>query len=127
MVRSVGAVLAGFAVMAGVVIVTTVLATKLLVGQSPPGHRPPTRHLVVNLLCGLLAAMLGGFVCAWIAVSDLLAHVTALAVFVVLLAVVSARSGQSGTPGMASWYPYGIAGIGVVGVLLGGAIRASVS
>jgi hypothetical protein len=72
----------------------------------------------------MLAAVAAGLVCAWVADDHVWRHIWALAAFVLAMSVVSAKSGQSGSPKVSKWYPYTIAAIGVAGVILGGAIRS---
>jgi hypothetical protein len=126
MIRSIGAVLAGYAAMAVVVVLATKLAVKLMSLQAPPGGMPaPTGgYLVVNLLYSFAAALLGGWITARLAASSPLGHAAALAGFALLMAVVSSLAGPQ-AQGQPAWYPWVIGLLGAAGVLAGGWLRAA--
>ncbi len=121
MLLTIGAVLAGFVTMTLVVVVTTMLAARVMLPEAPSGgmQSPTTAYIAVNLLCGLAAAWLGGMVAARIAEADQTA-VLALAGLVLVMGAASALgSGRGAQP---TWYVWTIPIVGVVGVLLGGGV-----
>lgn len=100
------AVLAGFAAMALLVIVSTGIAATLLVpgGMSATATRVASltrTYLIVNLGCSALAAFVGGAVTARIAYEAPLWHGAALAALMVVMSVVSARQARGTQP---RWY-----------------------
>ncbi|MDX1624163.1 MAG: hypothetical protein R3199_09290 [Gemmatimonadota bacterium] len=124
MLRSVVAVVAGFVVITAVVIAFTFALSALLYPGRPMDApvEPSATWLVLNLVYSLMAALVGGWVAAWIANRSPFAHAVALAV---LLAVVtlagSIGGGEPAAPsGGPAWYPYLVALLGILGVLLGG-------
>ena len=132
MLHSMLAVLGGFATMAVLVMIGTMLATAALVpgglarmrsGES--GGPVPSGYLAGNLIISLLGAILGGFLTVRIAATSPLAHTLALAAFVLLMSGATMMQSR-GKPanGQPSWYPGVIAVIGVGGVLLGGLLVA---
>lgn len=134
MLRSIGAVLGGFVAMAVLVMIGTAAAMAAFVpgglGTMRSGGAAgglPNRYLVANLTISFLAAVAGGTVTAIIAAANPRQHTLALAAFVLVMSVVSARqsAGHSATGGQPSWYSWVIAVIGVVGVIVGGMLRAS--
>ena len=124
MIKSILAVIAGFGSMVAVVIVCTVLATALLLGdvEPKPGQVVPMPYLIVNLTYGLLAALLGGYVCAWLAPRRAGIHVGVLTAVVVLMSLATIL-GEGPAPGQPDWYPLVLGLIGVTGVPLGGVLR----
>jgi hypothetical protein len=126
MLRSVGAILAGFVSIMVVVMIGTAIATAALVPggiraamSATPGPLPVS-YLAVNLLVSFLAAAAGGALAARLAPASSWMHVTVLAALLLLMAVPPALRG--GSPGQPAWYPWVIGLLGVSGVLLGGAI-----
>jgi hypothetical protein len=107
MIRSLIAVLAGFAVMALVVMVSTVVAARLLLGRSlaemhtPPSGSPSRAYLTANLAGSALAALLGGYTAAAIAGQAQLAHGVGLAAVMAIMAVISMRQAGTAQP---RWY-----------------------
>jgi len=118
--RSLLAVIVGFAAMAIAVIAATVVAMRLLYPEAEPGllPAPTTSWLAVNLVYSLAAAVLGGWLAAYLAPRAPFAHAVALAVVAVAMAVPGILSG--GSPGQPDWYPAVMAGLAVGGILLGG-------
>jgi hypothetical protein len=126
--RSVLAVLAGFAAMTVVVIVATVLAAGMLPEPSRASQATATTAwLAVNFAYSLAAAMLGGWLAARLAPHAPFAHAIALAAVALAMAAPSILRGASaGQPG---WYPAVMTAIAVAGILAGGRLsrrRASV-
>ena len=114
--RSAGALLTGFVAMAVLVMLTTAAAVKLLLSQP---DCPTPLYLAVNLTCGLLSAMAGGWVTARLAPRAPLLHALVLAVVAVALLLAQPPAG-----GQPSWYGYAMAGIVAAGLLLGALFRS---
>lgn len=139
--RSILAVVAGYLAM-GFLVFTLFTAAYLAMGADkaflPQSYDPSMLWIVVSFLLGLLAAIVGGVVCAAIARRP--RPVTALALVVVVLGVLLAfpslavvpdpapRSGdvsnleamtKARTP---SWVAFANPVVGAVGVMLGGAM-----
>lgn len=120
MLHSVFVILGSFLAMALVVMVTTAVAARALLGRRTPGAPPvltPT-YLAVNLTCSALAALLGGWLAAHYAVSAPQSHVYALAVLMVVLSLASIR--QSVAAGQPRWYALVLLVVMPLVVLLGG-------
>jgi hypothetical protein len=119
-VRAFLALLAGFATMAVVVGVATALLVKLApdwVGRQ--GH-PRTGYIIVNLIYSLAAAILGGYVTAWIVHNNILTYMLVLAVIVLLLSGLSALQQRGMQP---IWYQLLLMAIAPAGIFLGGLLR----
>jgi len=84
--RSVLAIVAGFAAMVVIVIVCTLLSVKLM--HLTTGHPTPF-YLVLNVLYSLAAAVAGGWVAARVAGYRPLAHGVALALLIFALSALS--------------------------------------
>lgn len=132
MLRSIGAVIAGFVVMAITVMIGTFRLSALLLsgatrsgGALPPGRVVPPAYLTANLVLSFLAAVLGSWVTTLIAGSAPMTHAAALAALVFVMGLVSARqAGSAGHhAGQPTWYPWVITTIGIAGVLAGGLLR----
>jgi hypothetical protein len=118
------ALLAGFAVMAALVIAMTALLAKLTpewVGK--PGH-PGAGYVLVNLGYSFLAAAAGGYATAWAAVANPLYHDLGLAVAVLALGTLSAMQSRGKQP---IWYALALLAISPLGVLAGGLMRLRVT
>lgn len=120
MLRSIGAVIAGYLAMAvGVLLVVGIGAALLVEDPDAPG----LPYIAFNLGASILAAALGGWVTRRLAPRSPGVHVVALAVFVLVLGIVMALAGGD-TGGQPGWYPAVIAVLGPLGVLAGGSIGA---
>jgi hypothetical protein len=128
------ALASGFATMAVLVAVITVLLQKLTpgwVGESgkrgtgpgAPGGKPKPGYVFVNLGYSFLAAAAGGYVTAWIAQHNPLIHALALAIIVLLLAALSALQQRGRQP---VWYAMTLVAVTPLGVLAGGMVRLRV-
>lgn len=120
MVRSILAVIAGFVVMTGLVILFTMLAASVLYPGQPMGApvEPSRGWIAVNLTYSLLAAVAGGWVTAKLARRKRMTHAAVLAVIVLAFSVPGMLGiGSAGQPG---GYPLVMVGIGILGVLAGG-------
>lgn len=120
-VRSVIAVIAGYAAMAAVVIAFTVLIKRRAPQWMESLGKPNATYIYTNLLYSFGAAMLGGFVAATIAPRARLAHACILAGIVFVLAILSALQTGDKQP---RWYQATLVIICPLGVVLGGAARA---
>ncbi len=121
--HGIGAVLAGFVAMSIVVMIGTAVASQLLIPGGMAAMRSgspasiPASYLTANLVISLLAAVLGGWLTARLAPMHVHWHVYALAAFLLVMGLVSAKMMSSAQPG---WYAKTIPFVGVAGVLLGG-------
>jgi hypothetical protein len=113
--RSLVAVVVGFAAMAAAVIVATMVLGPLP-GMAAAGGGASNLWLVVNLTYSLLAAMLGGWLAAHLAPRRRFEHGAAIAAFV---AVSYLFGGGAAQPGQPAWYPLVITAVGIVGLLAG--------
>jgi hypothetical protein len=115
--RSAGALLAGFVSMALLVGVSVPLALALT-GRF--GQQPNTIYLAANIGFAMLAAIIGGFVCGYVAGRAPFLHSLVLAAIVLVLGAVS---GLHPAPPQPAWYPWTIAVVGAVGAAAGGLLR----
>ncbi len=117
------ALLAGFAVMALMVIALTALLTRLVPSWTGAQGKPQPGYVFVNLGYSFLAAAAGGYVTAWAAVSNPLVHVLALGIVVLALAALSALQSRGKQP---IWYLLSLLALSPLGVLAGGLVRLRV-
>jgi len=117
------ALAAGFATMAVLVTLVTVLLQRLTPDWADSSEAPKPGYMFVNLGCTFLAAAAGGYVTAWIAEHDPLIHVLALAITVLLLAALSALQQRGKLP---VWYLLALVAIAPIGAFVGGLIRMRV-
>lgn len=131
------ALLSGFATMAALVAIITVLLQKLIpgwvgetgrpgsprAGPDARGEKPRPGYIFVNLGYSFLAAAAGGYVTAWMAQHNPLFHVLALAITVLLLAALSVLQQRGQQP---VWYMLSLVALTPLGVLAGGLIRLRV-
>jgi hypothetical protein len=122
MLRSIAAVVGGFAVTVFLVTAGTAaaVATLLRRGSSNPAAAVPAIYLAVNLALSLLAAVAGGLVCVWIAPKRPLVHAIVLAAIFETLSLATALT-TGAQPGQPVWYPWIIGIVCVAGVIAGGA------
>jgi hypothetical protein len=114
------ALLAGFVSMAVLVGIATAVLMKFVPGWVGETGKPRAGYIFVNLGYSLTAAMVGGFVTAWIALNNQLIHVLALALIVLVLSALSAVQQRGKQP---IWYQLTLLVLTPVGVFLGGMIR----
>jgi len=119
--RSVAAVIAGYATM--VVAVTTFFSFIVYVAlggmpSDPKAFTPPVWLYVVELATTPILAGLGGYVCAWIARRREMHHALALAVVLAVGGIVTTLV----EPGPA-WHGLALGALGVLGVPLGARLR----
>ena len=117
--RSVAAVAAGLGFMAATVTVGTLVASALIGG----GAAPMATYLSVNLaICGV-GAILGGWLAARIASFAPYGHAAVMAAIVAVLSITPATGAPP--PAYPGWYPSVLGLVAVLGVLLGGKLRAA--
>lgn len=106
MLQSTLAVLAGFVVMAIVVMVGTALAVRLVLrvpfSAMRQGATPTPRYLIANLAASAIAALAGGYTTAMIAHHDALLHGLSLAALMLVMSLVSMK--QAASAGQPGWY-----------------------
>lgn len=121
--RSIGAVLGGYAAM--IILVGATLAFLQFAfadafPKEPGPYTGPTFVLVLELLFGLLAAIGGGYVCAWLAPSAEHKHVYALMGLLAVMGIASAV-GEAGLK--PAWSSYAMPVVGVLGLYGGLLLR----
>jgi hypothetical protein len=117
------ALLAGFAVMAFLVMVVTAALARFTPDWVGTTGSPRPGYVFVNLGYSFIAAGAGGYVTSWVAWSNPLYHVLALAIVVLALAALSALQQKGKQP---VWYAATLVGITPIGVLAGGLMRLRV-
>ncbi|HYL79137.1 MAG TPA: hypothetical protein VEU96_33410 [Bryobacteraceae bacterium] len=115
--RSVLAVLGGYATMAFVVILFTGIVKMLAPAWMAMEGKPAASYLAVNLTYSFVAALLGGYVAAWIAARLPVQHALALGVLVLLGSIASAMQTGDRQP---RWYQAALAILMPLAVVLGG-------
>lgn len=127
MLRSLGAILAGFVTATVLIMTCTFVAVAVMLPPAGPGQMPaPTAaYLAVNLAYSLLAAFIGGEVTARLALRAPLGHAMALGVVLLVLGVGGAALTSDGAKGsQPGWYLYVVATLGWIGAAAGGLRRA---
>lgn len=114
------ALAAGFATMAILVTVMTILLQRLVPDWAESAGTPGAGYAFVNLGWTFVAAGAGGYMTAWIAERNSLIHVLALAIAVLLLAALSALQQRGKLP---VWYLLALVVITPIGVFVGGVVR----
>jgi hypothetical protein len=114
------ALLAGFATMAILVILMTAMLTRMAPEWVGEQTKPRMGYVFVNLGYSFLAAAAGGYVTAWAAAGNPLAHDLALAIAVLVLSALSALQMRGKQP---IAYQLALAAISPIGVMAGGLIR----
>lgn len=116
--KSLGAIGAGFMTMVVLILVSTPLVVRLMLADSA---QPPTpAYLTVNLLTGFAFAGVGGWITAHLAPAAPLWHAVGLATIVLILGVATAAQGGAVRAGQPQWYAWTLPFIGAAGALLGG-------
>jgi hypothetical protein len=125
--RSIVAIAIGLGFMAATTAVWMIVANATLLPGGPEIARPSAvrmaAYLYINLVVCGIGAVLGGWLSARIAPSSPYAHAAALAALVAIISVPSATGAPA--PAHPGWYPAAIALVAVLGVLLGGKLRAA--
>ena len=117
------ALLAGFATMAGLVVVLTALLTRLAPVWAGAETKLEPGYAFVNLGYSLLSAAAGGYVTAWASDANPLVHVLALAIIVLAIAALSAMQARGKQP---VWYALTLLALMPMGVFAGGLVRLRV-
>jgi hypothetical protein len=124
--RSVAAIAVGLGFMAATVTVGTLVASALIGGgelaDGKPLATPKATYLALNLVTCGLGAILGGWLAARIASFAPYGHATVMAAVVAVLSITTATGTPPAHPG---WYPTVLSLVAVLGVLLGGKLRAA--
>jgi hypothetical protein len=121
---SVASIVGGFLATAILVVIGTVIATKVFNTEPKPDGPAivPLPYLSANLILSLLAAVAGGYVCSRIAPTRPFVHAIVLAGLFEMLSLATAVT-TGAEPGQPTWYPWVIGLICVFGILVGGSIR----
>jgi hypothetical protein len=127
MLRSVLAILAGYVVMAVIVMAGTAAAAAafglpLAPNAGAPVPTPGAGYLAANLLVSALGAVAGGWVAAHVARRRPLTHAAVLAALLVAAGLATLGRPQPGQP---AWYPPVLLVLGPAGALLGGLLRSA--
>ncbi len=114
------ALFCGFAAMAAMVTIATIVLTKFVPEWTGQQGKPTRGYIFVNLGYSLAAAMLGGYVTTWLAQNNPLIHTLALAIIVLLLSGLSALQQRGQQP---VWYQLALMILSPAGILAGGLLR----
>jgi hypothetical protein len=117
------ALFAGFISMAVLVAVATAVLAKFVPEWVGAPGQPRAGYIFVNLGYSFTAAMVGGYVTAWLAQGNPLIHVLALALIVLLLSALSALQLRGQQP---IWYQLTLTALTPLGVFAGGMIRLKI-
>jgi MFS family permease len=124
--RSVAAIAVGLGFMAATVTVGTLVASVLIRGGSEDGTPSAVAmatYLYMNLvICGI-GAILGGWLAARIASFAPYGHAAVMAAIVAVLSMTTVTGAPA--PSHPGWYPSALGLVAVLGVLLGGKLRAA--
>ena len=125
--RSIAAIAIGLGFMAATTAVWMIVANATLLPGGPEAAKPSSArmatYLYLNLVVCGAGAVLGGWLTARIARSSPYAHAAALAALVAVISIPSATGAPA--PAHPGWYPAAIGLVAVLGVLLGGKLRAA--
>ena len=121
--RSVAAIAVGLGFMAATVTVGTLIASALIGGGTPADGKSFATELYVTLvICGI-GAILGGWLAARIASFAPYGHAAVMAAIVAVLSITTVTGAPA--PAHPGWYPSAFGLVAVLGVLLGGKLRAA--
>ncbi len=121
MVRSILAVLAGWASVGVLVVLTDGVLNRLFPNDYVSGKLPPDHLLAVSLATAILYSVIGGWVTARIAAIKPWRHVLGLIIWGELMGIASAAATWGK---IQSWYQIGLLLLWAPAVILGGWIRA---
>lgn len=125
--RSLAAIIVGLGFMAATTTVWMIVANATFMPGGPEVARASSirmaAYLYANLIVCGVGAVIGGWLAARIAPSAPYGHAAALAAIVAIVSIPSATGAPA--PAHPGWYPAAIGLIGVLGVLLGGKLRAA--
>jgi len=124
--RSVAAIAVGLGFMAATVRTGTLVASGLI-GGGPEAGNPSAMamatYVYVNLaICGI-GAILGGWLAARVASFAPYRHAAVMAAIVAVLSITTVTGAPA--PSQPGWYPSALGLVAVLGVLLGGKLRAA--
>lgn len=124
--RSVAAIAVGLGFMAATVRTGTLVASGLIGGGPGAGNPSPmasATYLYVNLaICGI-GAILGGWLAARVATFAPYGHAAVMAAIVAVVSITTVTGAPA--PSYPGWYPSALGFVAVLGVLLGGKLRAA--
>lgn len=121
--RSILAILAGYLTMLVGVSGALALAAVVVLGELPTEPKPfdgPAYFLWIELVISLLAAIAGGYVCAFVARTRERTHVLVLAGVMVVLGAITVLTDEGLKP---LWSSLAVPVVGLVGVWIGGGLR----
>lgn len=126
LLRSVLSLIGAFFVVAVLVAVATSVAERVMLGGTGIGVEPTTAFLIVNLVYGVVIAIVGGYVAATVSDHSPLGHAAALAAFMMALSLASwlVVNGGEPAPGQPDWYPWVVALLVPPWAVLGGVLVA---
>lgn len=125
--RSIAAIVAGLGFMSATTTVGMLVAS-VAFGETRKGisaPAPPDGYFYVSLVVLGMGAVVGGWLAARIATFAPYGHAAAMAALVAILSIVLATGPPA--PGQPGWYPSAIGLVAVIGILLGGKLRAAAS
>jgi hypothetical protein len=117
------ALLGGFVSMAVIVGVITAALTRFAPSWVSATGNPRPAYIAVNLTYSLIAAAVGGYVCAWIAASNPVGHALVLAIAILVLSGLTALQQRGLQP---LGYQIALMAIAPIGVICGGLLRLKV-
>lgn len=120
MIRSLLAVLAGYAVLTAVVLLLFFLWFEGAEPTEAPTEAPTRNFMLVALGVGFIGAVVGGWVTALLAPGHRWKHIQGLAAAILLVAAVNLFWAAGDEP---LWFQLGNIGVGVVGVFVGGSLK----
>ena len=124
--RSIAAIAVGLGFMAATVRTGTLVASGLIgggPGAPNPSPMATATYLYVNLaICGI-GAILGGWLAARVASFAPYGHAAVMAAVVAVLSITTVTGAPA--PSYPGWYPSALGFVAVLGVLLGGKLRAA--
>lgn len=123
--RSLAAIVAGLGFMSATTTVGMLVAS-VAFGETRKGisaPAPPGGYFYVSLVVLGMGATVGGWLAARIATFAPYGHAAAMAAIVALLSIELATGPP--VPGQPGWYPSAIGLVAVLGILLGGKLRAA--
>ena len=124
--RSIAAIAVGLGFMAATARTGTLVASGLIGGGPGAGNPSPmttATYLYVNLaICGI-GAILGGWLAARVASFAPYGHAAVMAAVVAVLSITTVTGAPA--PSYPGWYPSALGFVAVLGVLLGGKLRAA--
>lgn len=124
MIRNLGAMFAGYIVMAGLTFGATIALASFVPAMAPPAEdmAPSIEFMILNLVYGGLFALIGGYVAATLAEPPRDQASTWLAMAVAALGIWYYFQVRGGVE--PDWYLIGIVVVSAPAVLLGGRLRA---